>query len=143
MMRNWKLNAFYSCNFFITFANEAYICIYYMEPISAGMSSVTTYEDAITISIKTGDKVSLENFENIDTIMKKIDNYKGSIYTDVVFSVEDWEKSKKQFIEQWKENEASNYYGYYLHDGRIGILFDRYRTGRAKVNFMQMGIWQV
>ncbi|EOS74704.1 hypothetical protein C819_02753 [Lachnospiraceae bacterium 10-1] len=75
----------------------------------------------------------MENFENIDTIMKKIDNYKGSIYTDVVFSVEDWEKSKKQFIEQWKENEASNYYGYYLHGGRIGILFDRYRTGRAKI----------
>ena len=127
-----EINAFYSCDFFITFANEDYVSIYFVESISAGMSSMTTYEDAITISLKTGDKVSLENFENIDTIMKKVDNYKGTIYTDVFFSVEDWEKNKRELMEQWEENEDSNYYGYYLYDGRLGILFDYYRTGRVK-----------
>lgn len=127
-----EINAFYSCDFFITFANEDYISIYFVESISAGMSSVTTYEDAITISLKTGDKVSLENFENVDIIMKKVDHYKGTIYTDVFFSVEDWEKNKGELIEQWEENKVSNYYGYYLYDGRLGILFDYYRTGRVK-----------
>ena len=42
-----ELNAFYSCNFFITFANEDYICIYYMESISAGMSSVTDRKSVV------------------------------------------------------------------------------------------------
>lgn len=96
------------------------------------MSSVTTYEDAVTVSLNTGDKVPLENFEDIDVIMKKIDNYKGIIYADVLFSAEDWEKNKKEFIEQWKENEDSNYYGYYLYDGRLGILFDYYKIGKVK-----------
>ncbi len=127
-----EVNAFYSCDFFITFADEEYICIYFVESISAGMSSVTTYEDAVTVSLNTGDKVPLENFGDIDTIMKKVDNYKGTIYADVLFSVEDWEKNKKEFIEQWKENEASHYYGYYLYDGRLGILFDYYKTGKVK-----------
>jgi len=77
-----EVNAFYSCDFFITFADEEYICIYFVESISAGMSSVTTYEDAVTVSLNTGDKVPLENFEDIDTIMKKIDKLSLSIFLE-------------------------------------------------------------
>lgn len=132
--------AFYSCDYFITLADEDYISIYFVESLSAGMSSATTYEDAITISLETGDKVSLDNFGNVDIIMKKIDNYRGTIYTDAIFEVEDWEANKGEFIEQWKENDSSNYYGYYLYDGRIGILFDYYRTGRVKIGIEFQGI---
>lgn len=135
-----EINAFYSCDYFIAFADEDYISIYFVESISSGMSSVTTYEDAVTISLKTGDKVSLEEFESIDTIMKKVDNYKGTIYTDWIFEVEEWENNKKEFIEQWKESEDSNYYGYYLYDGRVGILFNYYRTGRVRVGLEFQGI---
>lgn len=132
--------AFYSCDFFVAFADKDYISIYFMEDISSGMSRSSNFDDAITISLKTGDKVSLAEFESIDTIMKKVDNYKGTIYTDWIFEVEEWENNKKEFIEQWKEREDSNYYGYYLYDGRIGILFNYYRTGRVGVGLEFQGI---
>ena len=134
------VNAFYSCDYFITFADENYICIYFMESISAGMSRVVNFEDAITISLKTGDKVSLESFGDINTIMKKVDNYKGTIYTDSVFAVEDWERNKRAFIEQWEKNNSPHYYDYYLYDGRVGILFDHYVTGRERIGLEFQGI---
>ena len=134
------VNAFYSCDYFITFADENYICIYFMESISSGMGRANNFEDAITISLKTGDKVSLESFGDINTIMKKVDNYKGTIYTDSVFAVEDWERNKRAFIEQWEKNNSPHYYDYYLYDGRVGILFDHYVTGRVRIGLEFQGI---
>lgn len=135
-----EINAFYSCDYFITYADEDYISIYFVESISSGMSSVTTCEEAVTVSLKTGDKVSLDSFGDIDIIMKNVDNYKGTIYTDAIFEVEDWEENKGKLIEQWKRRESSNYYGYYLYDDRIGFLFDYYRTGRMKIALEFQGI---
>ncbi len=135
-----EINAFYSCDYFIAYADEDYISIYFVESISAGMSRVTTCEEAVTVSLETGDKVSLDSFGNIDIIMKHVNNYKGTIYTDAIFEVEDWEENKSKFIELWKKDEFSNYYSYYLYDGRIGFLFDYYRTGRTKIGLEFQGI---
>lgn len=134
------VNAFYSCDYFITFADKNYICFYFMESISSGMGRANNFEDAITVSLKTGDKVSLESFGDINTIMKKVDNYKGAIYTDSVFEVEDWERNKRAFIEQWEKNNSPHYYDYYLYDGRVGILFDHYVTGRVRIGLEFQGI---
>ena len=135
-----EVNAVYSCDYFIAFADANYICIYFMESISSGMGRAINFENAITISLKTGDKVSLESFGDINTIMKKVDNYKGTIYTDSVFEVEDWERNKRAFIEQWEKNNSPHYYDYYLYDGRVGILFDYYRTGRERIGLEFQGI---
>lgn len=136
-----EVNAFYSCDYFITHADEEFICIYYTTGIGAGMGRPVCIENAITISLKDGEKVSFDEFSKNEDILKKIIKYNGVMYTDSYFGKKDWEKNKKEFIVNWREDPDSQYYGYYLHNGRIGMLFYYYRTGREKIGIEFEGIY--
>ena len=126
-----RVNAFYACQYFITSADENYICIYYIEYIGSGMGRPVYIEDAVTISLKTGDAVSLGEFVDTDNIMERVKNYTGTIYTDT--DVEQWIENKEDFTEKWQQREDAFYHGYYLYNGRIGFFFDYYRTGRERI----------
>lgn len=105
------------------------------------MGRPTTYSDAVTISLKTGKKISLDEFGEVNTLLKKINNYSGVIYSDTSFFDQDkWMENKEQLIESWKSNEDSNDTGYYLYEGRIGLLFDYYYTGNEKIALEFEGI---
>lgn len=134
------INAFYSCDYYILFADKAYISIYYMESIGSGAGRPLNFEDAITISLETGEKVSLNDFKDINIIMKKISNYSGVIYTDSLFEDGTWNENRSEFIKEWKEDEWAEYIGYYFYDGRLGLLFDYYQTGREKIALEFEGI---
>ena len=126
-----EVNAFYACQYFITAADENYICIYYIEYIGSGMGRPVYIEDAVTISLKTGDAVPLGEFVDTDNIMERVKNYTGTIYTDT--GIEQWIENKEKFTEEWKKREDAFYHGYYLYNGRIGFFFDYYRTGRERI----------
>lgn len=85
------------------------------------------------MSLRTGEKISLNEFGDINTFLKKINNYSGVIYADRTFQNEEWIENRDKFIKEWKENKNASYYGYYLYQGRLGILFDYYQTGREKI----------
>lgn len=62
-------------------------------------------------------------------------------YSDTSFFDQDkWMENKEQLIESWKSNEDSNDTGYYLYEGRIGLLFDYYYTGNEKIALEFEGI---
>lgn len=126
-----EVNAFYACQYFITAADENYICIYYIEYIGSGMGRAVYIEDAVTISLKTGDAVSLGEFVDTDNIMERVKNYTGTLYTDT--GIEQWIENKEKFTEKWQQREGAFYHGYYLYNGRIGFFFDYYRTGRERI----------
>lgn len=126
-----EVNAFYACQYFVTAADENYICIYYIEYIGSGMGRPVYLEDAVTISLKTGDVVPLGEFVDTDNIMERVKNYTGTIYTDT--GIEQWIENKEQFTEEWRQREDAFYHGYYLYNGRIGFFFDYYRTGRERI----------
>lgn len=127
------VNAFYACDYYILAADKNYICIYYMESIGAGAGRPSNFEDAVTISLKTEKKVSLDDLGNRNKILKNIRNYNGVIYADRPFEKEEWLKNRDKFIKEWKENKNASYYGYYLYKGRLGLLFNYYQTGREKI----------
>lgn len=136
-----QVNAVYACDYLITHADEAMLCIYFTTTIGAGMGRPTTYSDAVTISLKTGKKISLDEFGDVNTLLKKINNYSGVIYSDTSFFDKDkWMENKEQLIESWKSNEDLNNTGYYLYEGRIGLLFDYYYTGNEKIALEFEGI---
>lgn len=136
-----QVNAVYACDYLITHADEEILCIYFTTTIGAGMGRPTTYSDAVTISLKTGKKISLDEFGEVNTLLKKINNYSGVIYSDISFFDQDkWMENKEQLIESWKSNEDSNDTGYYLYEGRIGLLFDYYYTGNEKIALEFEGI---
>ena len=126
-----EVNAFYACQYFVTAADENYICIYYIEYIGSGMGRPVYLEDAVTISLKTGDVVPLGEFVDTGNIMERVKNYTGTIYTDT--GIEQWIENKEQFTEEWRQREDAFYHGYYLYNGRIGFFFDYYRTGRERI----------
>lgn len=126
-----EVNAFYACQYFITVADENYICIYYIEYLGSGMGRAVYLEDAVTISLETGEAVSLGEFVDTDNIMERVKNYTGTIYTDT--GIEQWIENKEKFTEEWKQREDAFYHGYYLYNGRIGFFFDYYRTGRERI----------
>lgn len=136
-----QVNAVYACDYLITHADEEILCIYFTTTIGAGMGRPTTYSDAVTISLKTGKKISLDEFGEVNTLLKKINNYSGVIYSDTSFFDQDkWMENKEQLIESWKSNEYANDTGYYLYEGRIGLLFDYYYTGNEKIALEFEGI---
>lgn len=126
-----EVNAFYAFQYFITAADENYICIYYEESIGAGIGRPSNFEDAVTVSLKTGEAVSLGEFIDTDNIMERVKNYTGTMYTDI--SEELWIEKRKKFTEGWQQREDALYHGYYLNNGRISFFFDYYRTGWEKI----------
>lgn len=127
------VNAFYACDYYILAADINYICIYYMESIGAGAGHPSNFEDAVTISLKTGKKLSLDDLGASDEILKNVRNYSGVIYADRPFQKEEWIENRDKFIKEWKENKNASYYGYYLYQGRLGLIFDYYQTGRERI----------
>lgn len=65
-----QVNAVYACDYFITHADEEMLCIYFTTTIGAGMGRPTTYSDAVTVSLRTGEKISLNEFGDINTFIK-------------------------------------------------------------------------
>lgn len=127
------VNAFYACDYYILAADKNHICIYYMESIGSGAGHPSNIEAAVTISLKTGKKVSLDDLDNRDEILKNIRNYSGVIYVDRIFEKEEWIENRDEFIKEWKENKDAPYHGFYLYEGRLGIIFDYYQIGREKI----------
>ena len=52
----------------------------------------------------------------------------------------DANENRSEFIKEWKEDEWAEYIGYYFYDGRLGLLFDYYQTGREKIALEFEGI---
>lgn len=68
-------------------------------------------EDAVTISLKTGDVVPLGEFVDTNNIMERVRNYTGTIYTDTG-------------MEQWIENKDKDRFF-------LQLLSDRQRADRG------------
>lgn len=135
-----EMNAFYDSSYFITYADEKLISLYFQESISSGSSGVANFEDGVTISLVTGNMVSIEEFGEPQDLMEKVYNYKGTIFTNGAINEEEWKENRKELIEEWLAKDNSIYHGYYITNGGVGFIFNYYDTGREDIPVEFVGI---
>lgn len=135
-----EMNAFYDSSYDITYADEKLISFYFQESISSGSSGVANFEDGVTISLVTGNMVSIEEFGEPQDLMEKVYNYKSTIFTDGSINEEEWKENKKELIAEWLAKDNSIYHGYYITNEGVGFIFNYYNTGREKMSVEFVGI---
>lgn len=116
-----QINAEYACYYYIANADDDYISIFYCSTHGA-RGGVNNIDYAVTVSLADGNEVSLADFMEMDEIVHRLADYRGTIYTREN-SIDIWLENKDEFMEEWLEDESSSLHGWYLYKGRIGFIF--------------------
>ena len=116
-----KINAAYACNYAIANADEDSVSILYCSTQGAG-GGVGNQNYAVTVSLADGSVVSLADLECADDMLRRLENYSGTIYYSYC-EPDIWTEDKEKFVTEWQKDEHSLLHGWYLHDGRLGFIF--------------------
>ena len=116
-----EINAAYACDYAIANAEDNSISILYCSTHGAG-GGVDNQEYAVTVSLADGSVVSLADLGRADDMMRRLENYNGTIYySDCEPDI--WTENKEEFVTEWQKDDHSLLHGWYLHDGRLGFIF--------------------
>ena len=116
-----EINAEYACNYVIANADDDSVSILYCSTQGAG-GGAGNQEYAVTVSLADGSVVSLADLGRADDMLRRLENYSGTIYYSYC-EPDIWTEDKEKFVREWQEDEHSLTHGWYLHDGRIGFIF--------------------